>query len=258
MGFLKKIFGNKEHVKHEQKMNIKSFDVTDGLDYIEVRQRENSKEKWMLMVAFANKGDEIALFDVGAEYLKDNGMVQQNYDMAEKYLLLAHEKKINQASVCLGQMWLNRSIDAYEEIGVDTEENRAKADDEFYRRFQLGADYLVEALKGRRVMDTEYVCKIICGTIDCGYNEGKYRDLFMECINKNLPNAIEFIQTLTTSDDIDISSDAWYKLGCFYMYGVYFEDDLEEAKVCFEKCVKICPNNIEGLIKLKNPIFEEE
>lgn len=258
MGLFKGLFGKKEPQKPVQKPMVKAFDITEGLYYTEVREREDSREKWTLMMAFANKGDEIALYDVGLEYLTGKGMVQRDDANAEKYLLQAREKGMNQASVSLGQMWLRCSVDVYDQMGADTAENRAKADAEFDRRFQLGADYLVEALEGRRPADTELVCKMICGNMRLGYNEGKIRDFFLECINKNLPGAVERIQALTDSEDTYVAASAWYKLGCFYLYGVHFEDDLDEAKACFEKCVKIDPYHADGCIALSNPLFEDD
>jgi len=258
MALFKGLFGKKEPVKQEPKPAPKPFDVTEGLDYIEVHNQPASKEKWMLMNAFADKGDEIALYDVGLEYLLGKGMAPRDDAKAEKYLLLAREKGMNQASVSLGQMWLRCSVDVYDEMGEDTEENRAKADAEFDRRFQKGADYLVEALEGRRCMDCELVCKMICGNMKLGYNVGNFRDIFMEAINKNLPAAVERIRALTASEDKYVASNAWCKMGYFYMYGIHVEDDLDEAKACFEKCVEANEYHMEGHMALKNPLFEDD
>ena len=78
MALFKGLFGKKEPNRQESKPAPMPIDVTAGLSYMEVRERVDSQEKWMLMKAFAEKGDEIEPF-AGVGFLDDESMVFRCY-----------------------------------------------------------------------------------------------------------------------------------------------------------------------------------
>ena len=266
MGLFKGLFGKKETpAKQEAKPAPKpaakpteEYDFTDGLQYMQVRKKEDSAEKWRLMLKFAEHGDEIALQDVGEAYMLGNTMVGRDDKIAEKYLLAAKEKGMVLATIRLGQMYLRSSVDVYAKGEENmTEEELAAADKEFDRRFIVGTGHLVDALDGRNLLYVEHAVEIIAGTIRLGYNVGQIRDFFMECVNLKLPAAVARIEEQLSSEDKDQASNAWYKKGCLYLYGVHYEDDLDEAKTCFEKSLQLNQWNAAARKALKNPLFED-
>lgn len=257
MALFKALFGKKEPVKEQSKPAPMPFDVTEGLSYMEVRERENSREKWMLMKAFADKGDEIALLDVGEEYLIGSSMVARDDDKAEEYLLAALAQGASMAAVRLGQKYLRSAFDVYDEMPDQTEEDKKKADEEFDRRFHQGTKYLVEAVEDTNAMAAEQAVEIIAGSLELGYNVGKFRNFFMNSVNQWLPQAVKQIEEETSSTVKAEAADAWYVLGCLYMYGVHYENDLDEAKECFERCVALDPSHPRARMTLMNPLFED-
>ena len=263
MGLLKGLFGKKEPPKKEEvkpapKPVAEEYDFTDGLQYMKVRDMQDSPEKWRLMLKFAEHGDEIALQDVGQEYLIGRSMAKRDDAKAEKYLLAAREKGMVGAVVSLGQLYLRSSVDVYPKDDTPlSEEQQIAADNEFDRRFVVGTRYLVEALGGKNLMDVECAIEIIAGTMRLGYNVGNIREFFMECVNLKLPEMVKKIEVLTSSEDNEEASNAWYKLGCLYLYGVHYEDDLDEAKTCFEKSLELNRWNSAARNALKNPLFED-
>ena len=267
MGFLKKLLNSGQPKKKTAnpmpspvvKPVEEEYDFNDGLQYMRVREKEDSPEKWRLMLKFAEHGDEIALFEVGEAYMLNGSMVKRDGKMAEKYLLKSIEKgMVAQGNIRLGQLYLRSSVDVYPKDDTPlTEEQQIAADKEFDRRFEVGTAYLVEALHGRNLMYVEQAVEIIAGTIRLGYNVGDIREFFMEFINLKLPAAVKKIEEQSLSENADEASDAWYKLGCLYLYGVHYEDDLDEAKSCFEKSLELNEWNADARIALNNPLFED-
>ena len=272
MGLFKSLFGKSEPPKEQgikstpkpvpkpaPKPAAEEYDFNDGLQYMRVREKEDSPEKWRLMLKFAEHGDEIALYEVGEAYMLDGPMVKRDDKMAEKYLLAAVEKgMVAQGNIRLGQLYLRSSVDVYPKDDAPmTEEEQIAADKEFDRRFEVGTAYLVEALHGQNLMYVEQDIEIIAGTIRLGYNVGNIREFFMECINLKLPEAVKKIEEQSASEDNHEASDAWYKLGCLYLYGVHYEDDLDEAKTCFEKSLALNQWNMDAKMALKNHLFED-
>ena len=265
MGLFKALFGKSEPPKKQESKPVpkpaskptEEYDFNDGLQYMSVRKKQDSPEKWRLMLKFAEHGDEIALLDVGEAYLLGK-MVKRDDEMAEKYLLAAREKGMTQAVIYLGQKYLRSSVDVYPKDDAPmTEEEQAAADKEFDRRFIVGTGYLVEALEGANEIAVEHAIEMIAGTMRLGYNVGEIREFFMECVNLKLPATVKKIEEQTASEDKELASKAWFKIGYMYMYGVHYEEDLDEAKTCFEKSVDLWEWNTSAQMALKNPLFED-
>ena len=264
MGLFKALFGKselpkKQEVKPTPKPAAEEYDFNDGLQYMSVREKEDSPEKWRLMLKFAEHGDEIALYEVGEAYMLDGPMVKRDDKMAEKYLLASVEKgMVAQGNIRLGQLYLRNSVDVYPKDNAPmSEEEEKAANKEFVRRYKVGAAYMVEALQGRNLMYVEQAIEMIAGTIHLGYNVGDIRDFFMKFINLTLPGAVKKIEEQAASEDSHEASAAWYKLGCLYLYGVHYEDDLDEAKACFEKSLALNQWNTDAKMALQNPLFED-
>lgn len=266
MGIFKALFGKSEPPKKQEVKSapkpapkpVEEYDFNDGLQYMRVREKEDSPEKWRLMLKFAEHGDEIALFEVGEAYMLGK-MVKRDDKAAEKYLLAAIEKgMVAQGNIRLGQLYLRSSVDVYPKDNAPmTEEEQEAADKEFDRRFVVGASYLVKALDGGNLMYVEQAIEIIAGTLRLGYNVGDIRDFFMECVDLTLPAAVQRIEEQLSLEDKEEASKAWYKKGCLYLYGVHYEDDLDEAKTCFEKSLELNQWNASAKMALKNPLFED-
>lgn len=253
MGFFKGLFGRSEKAQPIEKQ-APAIDFSDGQAYMQVRNMEDSSEKWELMLGFADRGNEIAQQDVGQYYLTGQ-FVARNDPMAEKYLLKARANGMTIAVVRLGQLYLRSSVDVFRDDMTEAEEEAA--DKEFCRRFQIGADYLVEALEGSNLLGVDHAIQIISGTQPLGYNTGDLRDFFTECIDLHLAKTVARIQEKTHSENSQEASNAWYTIGSLHMYGIHFEEDLDAAKECYEKSLNTNQHNAIARRALKNPLFED-
>lgn len=260
MGLLRGLFRKKETPtpeKPKQETAPKTVDITAGLDVMEVYRRENSAEKWRILEAFALKGDEIALQYVGEAYMLGEHVTRDDVK-AEKYLLSAIEKGMTLSSVRLGQLYMRGAFDVYKNEANMTEEELQEADKAFDVSFRKGAYYLVKALDGDNLGHVEHAVQIIAGSIKLGYNVGDFRDYFMEQVNLYLSDAVRRIEAAVAAEDTGAASGALYKLGCLYLYGVHFEDDLDKAKEFFEKSLEKNKWNAYARKALENPLLTDD
>lgn len=213
----------------------------EGLDYMEVRKIEDPAKRVPLMMQYAEKGDELAMYEVGELYVFGRDGVKQDVEKGKKYLYEAGQKGAFNATARLAQVCFKY---AFEEI---TKDNIQKFGEDacferFWPRYDEGVGHLAWAVAKGNVlaMDT------LTGTLSLGWNQGELGEKLV----KETAKALEpHLAELKNADTAESS----YTLGVLSMRGIAMPQDFAAARAYLERAAR--KGHYEAARELKNPLL---
>ena len=204
MSIFSRLFGEK---KKTPAPPAKPVDFTEGMTYGQVRDLEDPVRRWALTKLFAEKGDDLAQYELGEAYLTGKTGVEESWELAEKYLLMA-EPTIVAASTTLGMMYIRRSF---------VPEPEPHIEDELYDK---GCSLLAKGvIRG-------YIPAVMCVSGDHDYKwntRPNLRAILLEEMNSQLEEPVRALE----QEDTPKSN---YVLGMFHTYGIYYPRDFVKAR----------------------------
>lgn len=206
MSIFSRLFGEK---KKAPAPPAKPLDFTEGMTYLDVCVRiEDPVRKMALTKLFADKGEAAAMYDLGEAYLMGKEGVEKNWELAEKYLLMAAQEDIPAANTKLGMMYIRKSFVPEPEPHIEEE------------LYDKGCSFLTKGVISGHIL------AIMClsGEHDYKWNtRPNLRAILLEEMNRQLEEPVRALEQENTPKSN-------YVLGMFHTYGIYYPRDFVKAR----------------------------
>lgn len=213
----------------------------DELEYMEVRKIEDPAKRVPLMMQYAEKGDELAMYEVGQLYVFGRDGVKQDVEKGKKYLYEAGQKGAFNATALLAQVCFKY---AFEEITKDNIQKFGEdaCFEQFWLRYDEGVGHLAWAVaKGNMLaMDT------LTGTLSLGWNEDELGTTLVRETAKALEPHLAELKNADTAESN-------YTLGVLSIRGIAMPQDFTAARAYLERAAQ--KGHYGAKKELENPLL---